>query len=298
MSGVELPEAWVEQVSGRPPQGGPSGAEWVARLPRLVEQAMERWGLRLDGRPRTGWTALVVPVRRDGEPLALKLTWPHPEARLEHLALRHWDGSGAVRLVAARPADGQLLLERLDADEDLREVWIDEACEVIGGLLARLGVPAPPQVERLGDHLPAHLERMAQRPAVPRRVVTRTTGLARELLSEPGPGLLLHTDLHYENVLRVPGGEWRAIDPKPLSGHPGFELLPALKNRVGEMGQGAAFRWAVRHRLGILAEAAGIDEDEALAWSLLRAGVETSWATEEGGDAVTTCVALTKALDD
>ncbi len=292
------PAAWAEQVSGYPADGGPTGADWVRAVPRLLASGMERWGLTPDGAPRTGFTAMVVPVRRGDEALALKVTWPHPEGRHEHLALRHWDGDGAVRLVAARPGEGLLLLERLDPDEDLRGVWADEACATIGGLLARLNVPAPPQVEELATYLPPHLERMQHRAEVPRRVVDRTRGLARELLADPGPGLMLHTDLHYENVLRSPDGRWLAIDPKPLAGHPGFELLPALRNRVDEMGSGAAFRWSVRHRLGILAAAAGIDEDEARAWSLLRAGLEVSWSVAEGEDAVTACIALTKALDD
>jgi streptomycin 6-kinase len=298
VSDVVLPPAWVDQVAGYPPDGGPSGADWVRTVPGLLETGLQRWGLRVDGAPRTGWTAVVVPVRRDGEALALKVTWPHPEGRLEHLALRVWDGDGAVRLVAAHPADGLLLLERLDPDDDLSSVWADEACEVIGSLLARLGVPAPPQVVDLADYLPEQLGRMAARPAVPRRVVTRTTGLARELLADPGPRRLLHTDLHFENVLRAPDGRRLAIDPKPLAGHPGFEIFPVLRNRVAEMGSGAGFRWSVRHRLSLVAEAAGIDEDEARAWTLLRAGIETSWATLEGGESLTTCVALTKALDD
>jgi streptomycin 6-kinase len=295
---VRLPPAWVRQVSAYPPDGGPSGADWLASVPGLVERGLGRWGLEPDGDPRTGWTALVVPVRRGEERLALKVGWPHPEARHEPLALRLWNGDGAVRLVAAQPTEGLLLLERLDADTDLLDPWVDEACEVIGGLLARLNVPAPPQVEPLDSYLPPHLERMARGGTVPRRVVERTHGLARELLADAGPALLLHTDLHFENVLLAPDGRWLAIDPKPLAGHPGFEVLPLLRNRVEELGTGAAFRWSVRHRLGLVADAAGIDEDEARAWSLLRAGLEASWAAPDGPDAVTHAIALTKALDD
>ena len=37
--------------------------------------------LEVDGRPMHGYNSLVVPVRRDSEPLALKVTWP--ERQLE-----------------------------------------------------------------------------------------------------------------------------------------------------------------------------------------------------------------------
>jgi streptomycin 6-kinase len=295
---VGIPAAWAAQVARYPADGGPTGEEWLTTLPRLLTEGLERWGLQVDGEPRTGWTAIVVPVRRGAQRLALKVCWPHPEALLEPLALRTWAGNGAVRLVAALPSDGLLLLERLDADADLTPVWADEACEVIGELLRRLHVPAPPQVMRLGEFLAPHLDRMATRPAVPRRITQRTTGLARELLGGDGPEVLLHTDLHFANVLRRRDGAWVAIDPKPVAGHPGFDVFPVLRNRVDEMGTGAAFRWSVRHRVELVAEAAGTDVDEALAWSLLRAGVEVSWTSEEGdAEALSTAVALTKALD-
>ena len=298
MSAVALPADWVARISAYPADGGPAGAQWVATVPRRLDEALERWGLVVDGAPRTGWTAVVVPVVRDGEPLALKVTWPHPEGEHEALALRTWAGSGAVRLVAALPSEGLLLLERLDADSDLSEVWVDEACAVVGGLLARLHVAAPPRVPRLPEYLAPHLDRMPGRAAVPRRVVARTQGLARELLGGQLPEVLLHTDLHFENVLRGPQG-WTAIDPKPVAGHPGFDLFPLLHNRVDELGTGAAFRWSVRHRVSVAAEAAGIDLDEAFAWTLLRAGVEVSWVSETGSaDDLSLHVALTKALDE
>ncbi len=296
---VLLPAAWVEQVSGYPAEGGPTGADWLPTVPRLIAEGLERWSLTVDGEPRTGCTAVVVPVRRGVQRLVLKVTWPHPEAAHESLALRTWAGDGAVRLVAALPSDGLLLLERLDADADLTPVWVDEACEIIGELLGVLHVPAPPQLLRLGPYLAPHLARMALRPAVPRRITQRTNGLARELLADELPERLLHTDLHFENVLRGRDGRYVAIDPKPLAGHPGFDVFPVLHNRVDELGTGAAFRWSVRHRVELVAEAAGIDVDEARVWSLLRAGVEVSWTSQEGDpEALSTAIALTKALDD
>lgn len=313
----QLPADWLARMAGLPPAGGPSGADWVRRVPAIIDGALQRWELAVTGPVCTGRTAVVMPVTRTGErgddpasrALALKVIWPHPEALGEHLALRHWAGHGAVRLVAADPASGALLLERLDPERDLRGEPIDEACQVIGELLAQLHVPGPPAFLPVADFVDRNLTTLAAvgSAAVPRRIVSRTQGLARELAADAAAARgrgdltghrLLHTDLHFENVLMGSQG-WTAIDPKPVAGHPAFDLFPLLHNRVDELGTGAAFRWSVRHRVSVAAEAAGIDLDDAFAWTLLRAGVEVSWVSETGDAAdVSLHVALTKALDE
>ena len=294
---VDLPPEWVAQVSGYPADGGPSGKDWLRTVPSLITGALERWDLDVAGDPRNGWTAIVVPVRRGGEDLVLKVTWPHPEGLHEHLALRLWDGRHAVRLVAADPRHCALLLERLDADTDLFTLTPEAACAVVGGLLRQLHVPAPDAFLDLTAYLVPHLERMATRPAVPRRIRERTLGLFTDLSGNAPSRALLHTDLHYENVLRG-RGKWLAIDPKPLRGHPAFELLPLLWNRHDEL-EGRPFRIAMRRRLEIATEAAGIDVDLAYAWSRLRSGLEISWAsTASDTSELTKFIALSKALED
>ena len=284
--------------------GGPSGADWAARLPRLLAEVLDDWGLEPLGVGRTGWTSVVVPVLRDGQELALKLVWPHVESRDEPLVLRHWDGHGAVRLVAADPGRSVLLLEALDATRDLRSVDVDTACLVAGDLLRQLHVPAPAGLRRLSTFAQEQLARLeASEGALPRRMLERTATLVRDLTADDRcDATLVHTDLHYENVLASrPGSgrpDWLAIDPHAMAGHPGFEIQPLLRNRTDELGTGSAFRNLVRRRLEICCEAAGIDEDEALAWTYVHTAVEAGWAAGDGDrDAVSFNVALLKALD-
>ena len=284
--------------------GGPSGADWSARLPRLLAEVLDQWGLEPLGVGATGWTAVVVPVRRDGEQLALKLVWPHLESRDEPLVLRRWDGRGAVRLVAADPGRGALLLEALDPARDLRSVDVDTACQTVGELLRELNVPAPHGLRRLSTFAREQLAVLEKSDgALPRRMLERTSGLVRDLTSDPAcDATLVHTDLHYENVLAsLPGSgrpNWLAIDPHAMAGHPGFEVQPLLRNRVDELGTGSAFRYLVRRRLEICCEAAGIDEDEALAWTYVHTAVQAGWAAaDDDREAVSFNIALLKALD-
>ena len=256
MMRVPLPADWTRRVAAYPADGGPTGQAWLATVPGLLANALDAWRLVPDGPPMTGWTAIVVPVRRGGERLALKVTWPHPEGTHETLVLRHWAGAAAVRLVAADPARGVMLLELLDAARDLRTVPVDEACATIGRLLARLNVPAPMQLIPMADYLAPHLDRMAHRPAIPRRIVDRTRGLARDLLGPDIPNLLLHTDLHYENVL-ARDDEWVAIDPKGHNGDPCYELQPLLTNRWAELEASGHVGEALRDRFFQVVDAAG-----------------------------------------
>lgn len=282
----------------------PAGPDWTVRPPRFLAEILDAWGLEPSAEAVTRPTVVVVPVVRDGQPLALKVTWPAQASRDEALALRHWDGRGAVRLVAADPAHGALLLEALDATRDLHSTDTDTACEVVGGLLAELHVPAPPGLPTLSTFAREQVARLAETQGdLPRRMVERTDGLVRMLASDPAcDSTLLHTRLCVDNVLAsLPGSgrpDWLAVGPQAMAGHPGFEIQPLLRHRVDELGTGSALRYLVRRRVSICAEAAGIDEDQAIAWSYVRTTFQAAQAARDGDQpAVSFCVALLKALD-
>src|SRR5690625_2634050 len=96
--------------------------------------------------------ALVVPVRLPGGGAAvLKMQPVDAETAGEPVALRAWDGRGAVRLLDHDPDSGALLLEALDAGRDLERVDLDTALTRVGELLGRLhAVSVPEGVRGLG----------------------------------------------------------------------------------------------------------------------------------------------------
>lgn len=242
---------------------GEAGKRWIARLPTLVDTYMRRWELSPAGKVTHGMVSLIVPVvMRDESPAVLKL---RPIDSGEAIALRVWHGEGAVRLLDAEHTDATsiMLLERLRGDRTLAMQPIDHAVEVIGNLLARLTVHiAPAEIPRVdvpeivaAQHNPAHA-----------RLLRSWIDAAQELRGQAGDRLL-HGDLHYLNVLAADREPWLAIDPQPLAGHPGFELLPALRNRWPETGD---VHRAIRRRFDQLTEILEVDRSVALAWTCQR----------------------------
>ncbi|MGW1542960.1 aminoglycoside phosphotransferase family protein [Streptomyces sp. NPDC002309] len=260
---------------------GEEGSAFVAGLPRLAAGFLDRWGLRVDGPSMYGVCALVLPVvRTDGTRAVLKLQLLDEESVGEPVALRVWGGEGAVRLLDHDPATGTMLLERLDPARTLSHLPDSRAAVlVVARLLARLtSGPAPEGMRRLGDVARAMLERTpwaVERVPDPeaRRLLADCAAAVREVVDEPGDRLL-HWDLHFDNVLASDRAPWLAIDPKPLAGDPGFDLLPAIDNRFDAE--------EVHWRFDAMTDVLGLERARARAWTLARVLQNTLWEIEDG----------------
>ena len=81
------------------------------------------------------------------------------------------------------------------------------------------------------------------------------------MITDPIEDRLLHWDLHYFNVLSTRDGSqrWTAIDPKPLSGDSGFELMPALWNRWEDLIQTGDLTQALLRRFDVMSEVMALD---------------------------------------
>jgi len=290
-------------------EGGADWRGWVESLPALRRDLHHDWELVLDGDAMHGSCSLVDPVRsRGGQAAVLKIGWPHWEADHEHLALRHWAGAGAVRLLRADPRRCALLLERADVGRSLAALPDVEACEVVAGLYRRLHVPAFPQLRLLSAQARRWSAQLSGLPAaapLPRRLVDQAATLAQDLAADPGcDGRVVHTDLHYGNVLASTREPWLAIDPKPLSGDPHYEPASLLWNRWDELVVTGDVRTAIRTRFHAVVDAAGLDEARARDWVVVRMLVNARWslladaaATASNTHAyVTRCMSVAKAV--
>jgi streptomycin 6-kinase len=246
---------------------------------------------------------MVIPVRTaEGAVAVVKFGFPEEESEHEHLALRRWGGRGAVRLISADPRHRTLLLERLEAT-DLTGVPDVEACRVVADLYRSLHVPALPSLRSLAslvERWTADLAELPRSAPIPRRLVEQTMALGRDLTTDRAvPDRVIHTDLHYGNVLSG-HGTWLAIDPKPVNGDPHYEVAPMLWNRWGEIS--GDVRGGVRRRLWTLVEGAGLDQRRARDWVVVRMVHNAMWAVQDGPRAepgwLTTCIAVAKAVQD
>ena len=256
-----------------------SGRVWLDQLPDLLDEVVEAWQLSIgDAFPDASASLTLRATRADGEPVVLKLQYPHREAEHEASALARWDGNGAVRLLAHDPDRHALLLELCEPGTPLFELEQDAALDVFVELLPRLWQSSDRAFNSLADEA-AHWattlpEAWAQtgRP-FEKRLLDDALETIAELATSQGEQVLLHQDLHTGNVLSATREPWLAIDPKPLLGEREFGLEPII--RGAELGH---TREHVLHRLNRLSSELRLDRQRACGWTFVQT---LAWSIDE-----------------
>jgi streptomycin 6-kinase len=245
-----------------------------------VRECAEIWELRLGEPYARGAAGYAVRARLpNGTPAVLKLFWPHRESEHEADALELYDGDGAVRLLARDDARWAMLLERCEPGTPLSVAGAEVALDVIAGLLPRLSKPAGAPFHALADeaawwisYLPEQWEESGR--PFDRKLLDAAVEALEQLRASQGEQVLLHQDLHADNVLAAEREAWLVIDPKPLVGEREFALAPVV--RGGELGHS---RRDVLHRLDRLAGELGLDRERARGWTI---GQTLAWAYDGG----------------
>jgi streptomycin 6-kinase len=240
---------------------------------------LARWALTPDGDPIVTRNSHLLPVRRQGVSAMLKIS-VESEEKIGNQVMTWWDGEGSA-CVLAHSGDA-ILLERAENTAALAELSRsgrdDEATRIICAVVARLHARRDgllPDVVPLGRWFAA----LAPAAEAHGGILTVADATARELLSEPREIVVLHGDIHHENILWFGNRGWLAVDPKGLVGERGFDFANLFCNPDAPTAT-APGRFA--RRMEVVAEAAGLDRTRLLQWNLAWAGLSSAWLLDEG----------------
>ena len=286
---INLPGRFVENIRT---MYGESGEEWLESLPDSITFYEQRWSIRVaEPLEDLSYNYIAPAVRDGGEQVVLKLGYPNQELISEIDALLLYEGQGAVRLLDADRERGALLLEKLVPGDTLLTIKDDAAATRIAARMMRdLWKPAPnghdfPTVNRWAKGL----ERLRVHYGggtgpLPERLVAKAERLFPELLSTMEAPVLLHGDLHHENILRASRQPWLAIDPKGVIGEPAYETGALLRNMKADLLVGPDPVQIVARRVQILCDELGFNRQRVLEWGLAQAVLSAWWSIEDHGD--------------
>ena len=292
-----IPPLLARNVAGSWPEAGPG---WLEKLPRLIDAICADWQLTVV-RPHRMTFHWVAEVVYDGQPAVLKLGVPDGHLADETTALRIFDGDGAIRVLAEDAGRGALLMESVRPGTPLAGTAVDDVTAT--GVLVAAGrrlhrVPPPectlPHLRAEGDAFRGYLRRFPAAGPMPRRLVERAAELFDDLCATSPGDVVLHGDLHHENVLRGERDRWLVIDPSPRVGDPGWDGGAMLYNPYPERRHAELTR-LVPARIEQQADTG--DRDRVIAWGFVASAMSEVWSVSSDSDTTTRALDVATLLE-
>lgn len=245
----------------------------------MFKPYLSLWNLVADGEPIVTPAAHLLPVLRKGQPAMLKLS-TNPDQQRGAALMEWWSGDGAAQVFAR--TDTALLMERAIGAGSLGDMARggkdDEACRILCATAHRLHRRRPDGSPKLVP-LSVWFSELGPAAAKHGGILVRSFEAAQMLLADPRQQVILHGDLHHDNVLDFGHRGWLAIDPHGLVGERGFDFANIFTNPdLSDPSQPVATQPGRFHqRLGVVAEATNIERRRLLQWVLAWTGLSAAW---------------------
>ncbi|HEY7355473.1 MAG TPA: aminoglycoside phosphotransferase family protein [Ktedonobacterales bacterium] len=270
---------------------GEEGERWIQSLPSILATCEERWNIAIGAPfPNLSYNYVASATRADGSPVVVKVCLPTGEFPEESEALRLFDGRGMVQLLECDADNETMLLESLQPGTLLSSVEDDEtATSIAASVMRQFWRPVPAQHSfptisdwgrgfvRLRDHY------AGGHGPFPPRLLEEAETLFAELSASMDAPVLLHGDLHHDNILAARRLPWLAIDPKGLVGEPAYETGALLRNPLPQLLQTHQPVRILARRIAQLAEELALDRARIRGWALAQAVLSAWWNVEDDG---------------
>lgn len=262
---------------------GEKGKEWLDEMPGLVAAI----SLKLDLRDLKEVTNLtynyVLSGFQGNNPIILKLGLDSEALKREAFALKCFAGCGAVHVLAED--NGMLLLERAIPGISLKSYFPakeKESIEIVCGVMKKLHQANIPTTHNF-PHIKDWLAALDKDWNIPHDYLQKARELRDQLLNTSDPDVLLHGDLHHDNILQN-GEGWLVIDPKGVIGEPAYEVAAFIRNPIPELLTHADAPNIIQGRVTQFAEALELPSQRILDWCFVQAVLAQAWALEDGCD--------------
>ncbi len=287
---VIISDAFSRATAAR---SGAAGRDWLDRLPTILDDCAARWGLTL-GAPAAplSYNYVVNARRTDGTAAMLKIHLPEGGFASEVAALRRFDGRGSARLLASDPRNAALLLERCEPGTPLTLTTVaddERATSIAASVMRQVWRPLLPgdSFQTMADwNADLRLLRPHYRGGTgpfPVALIEEVETLLPALTASTPAPILLHGDLHYDNILAAARQPWLAIDPKGLAGEPAYETGALLYNPQPHLLDAPHPGRILARRVDQLAEELTLDRARVRGWGIVRAVLSAWWHVQSSG---------------
>jgi streptomycin 6-kinase len=280
---------------------GEEGALWLQRIPEIIAACETKWSLRVFPPFPLTYNYVAPCLCSDGTQAVLKIGFPRDrEFQTEGEALAVFQGKGIEKLLQADKDHAVLLLERVIPGVPLSTLEDDEeATRILASVMKHLWKPLPEKHDfiTIAEWSNALSKYHGTSGPLPSYLVDKAERLFAELIASSAEPVLVHGDLHHENVLSSARAGWLAIDPKGVAAEPAYETAALLRNPRSKLQQHPELEQILLRRILVLSEALHIDPHRIHQWGLAQTVLSAVWSAADEGRGWEHAIGVAEALD-
>jgi streptomycin 6-kinase len=285
---------------------GQAGAVWVKRIPEIISKKEEEWQIKVHDPFDLTWNYVAPAVRSNGTQAVLKIGFPTDrEFTSEIDALQIFNGDGIEQLLEQDRDNFAILIEKVVPGRPLSELDNDEeATKILASVMKKLWKPLPQDhtfitlaewTNAIKEYLDEYKDTKGP---FSYKLVEKANYLFEELISTSAEPMLVHGDLHQDNVLSSQRDSWLAIDPKGVAAEPAYETAAMIRNPYVRMKNNPDIKRILRRRIQILSEELGFDPQRILKWGFAQTMLSAVWGAETSERRWEHALSVAQTLDD
>lgn len=256
-------------------------------LAHTIKQLATTWQLT-NLQPVTNLSVNYVLTGKMGHTdIVLKIITDQAAYAQEVAALQAFAGYGCPEILHQNHDLRALLLRRIMPGTTLRNYFphADEASVAITARVMQKLHQAPLPQNHSFPSITTWLAALDDDWHLPAHHLDRARELSQQLLAtSPAHEVLLHGDLHHDNIIMGSDEAWIALDPKGVVGDPAYEAGAFIRNPKPELIAYQNLPALLVQRIRLFATVLGCDAQRMHNWAYVQAILAACWNIEEGHD--------------
>lgn len=278
-SGMQLHPRFISNIQNTYAN---EGAVWLSQLPAQIAELTNRWQIQFIQPLSDLSYNFVALVRYRANNAILKIAPPAHQLFREAECLKHFSSSAPL-IYAQSETPNALLMEKLDPGASLKKLVLANQDEIATRLICQIILSLPKQAMT-----EAHFPHLATLPTAlfnlehhfDAKLLAQAQTWFRDLTSVSPQDVLLHGDLHHDNILQH-GAHWKIIDPHGYRGDPAAEVGAMIRNPLDYLHHHAEMQKIVARRLSIMKEMLPFDPQKIKAWAFCMTVLSAAWNIED-----------------
>lgn len=262
-----------------------TGKLWLESLPQIINTISEKWHLKdikLMSNLSYNYVACANNTKTN-QNVVLKIGYSRQEIENEKNALVMYNGRSIVKLLNYDLYSNALLLEYVESSKTLKNLFQDDdeaSVKIISNIMQNLykaKIDKTVQIPTVSDWLKELYNYKTY--SISENYFLKAQELATHLILTQDTQVLLHGDLHHDNILLNEYNDWLAIDPKGLLGEPAYELGAFIRNPIPALLNQTNAKKIIVKRIKLFSEILNLDKQRIKDWSYVQAVLCVCWAS-------------------